>query len=921
VLSVAKVTQRHASAYAEYLDGRSKPDELGDYYLKDGERVEAPGRWVSGAGAVGADPGLPVRGEQLRELMAVRRPDTGEQLRAVGAGGEAVAAIDATFSAPKSVSAVWALAAPGLREQIEGAHELAVDRALAYATGQVAMVRERVSPTTVIHAKASEVIATSWRHTTARAVHDQPPDPQLHSHILLHAAVRRDGQIVAIDSRAWFVHRRELGAAYRTELASELSALGFEIERGTGRGRRYFEIAGIPPGLIDRWSSRHHQVREAIERRVRHKRRTLDALVAGGGAEGSRASAELDRLLRTRRLAPGEDRYLTSKSRKAKDRLLTHGDLDRHWARTARGLQFESQSVESLRGPGRNVLPAPDRELLERLTEFDATFPDREVRAVALEASAGVSIDQALGSVSRLRSDGALLRLLDATNTTDAHRQAEHHTVSLARTLAAGRVSQIPPEQVQRQIKTVDARLARAGHGRLTAEQQAAIVLGCSDRQLVVIEGQAGSGKSTTLAAIARAHQADERQIVVTSTAALAARRLALELQTAGVSAPAYSTQALHAALTSGRLELSERTAVIHDEAALASTREQQHLFAAVHRAGARLIEIGDAHQSQAVGAAGLWPHLEHAASANAAQVELTHNVRARDPADQRDQRMFREEQPEAALRGYQARGLVKLAAEQSYAEDAALEAAHADRRAGKRALVISQTSNEHLDELNARAQAIRIDDGELGKHGVPVAGRPYELHAGDQVQIRRTINHPHVGRLSNGTIGQVLDVDPTRDLIAVRLADGRDAQLDRDQLDRADLRLAYVQHPFPAQGQTSDTAHLIVTENATQEGSYVALTRGREHTTIHASVELLEPDDDGELLRSLAERMSRTEPEIPSIATPLTHEHFLREEHERDSEWIGLQALSSALDRTDPLVNGIPGIQQAASRSSGFEP
>ena len=56
------------------------------------------------------------------------------------------------------------------------------------------------------------------------------------------------------------------------------------------------------------------------------------------------------------------------------------------------------------------------------------------------------------------------------------------------------------------------------------------------------------------------------------------------------------------------------------------------------------------------------------------------------------------------------------LADQQRQAEDAALEAAQADREAGRRTLVIAQTSNEHLDELNARAQAIRAEHGELAR-------------------------------------------------------------------------------------------------------------------------------------------------------------------------------------------------------------
>ncbi len=91
--------------------------------------------------------------------------------------------------------------------------------------------------------------------------------------------------MVAIDSRSWLIHRRELGAAYRTELARELAQLGFGIERGTGRGGRYFELKGVPRELLDRWSSRHWQVQEAIKARLADRRERLEALLAAGGPE------------------------------------------------------------------------------------------------------------------------------------------------------------------------------------------------------------------------------------------------------------------------------------------------------------------------------------------------------------------------------------------------------------------------------------------------------------------------------------------------------------------------------------------------------------------------------------------------------------------------------------------------------------
>ncbi len=145
--------------------------------------MEAPGRWVlgeQGAKALGVDASRAVDPEDFREVMAVRNPATGEMLRSGGAGGEAVAAIDATFSAPKSVSAVWALSSPELRAGLEAAQESAVDATLAHATEYVPMVRRRLDRATVVRETPAELLASSWRHTTARAVAGRAPDRRRH---------------------------------------------------------------------------------------------------------------------------------------------------------------------------------------------------------------------------------------------------------------------------------------------------------------------------------------------------------------------------------------------------------------------------------------------------------------------------------------------------------------------------------------------------------------------------------------------------------------------------------------------------------------------------------------------------------------------------------------------------------------------
>jgi conjugative relaxase-like TrwC/TraI family protein len=913
VLTVAKIAGSGAAAYGQYLEGRTLAVEAGDYYLAaDGERVEAPGRWA-GLGSVGMDalgvenPTAAVAAEQFQMLMAVQNPATGGRLRAGGAGGSSVAAIDATFSAPKSVSAVWALASPELRAQLELAQERAVDAALAHAVEFVPMVRRRVDRDTVLRETPAELLATSWRHTTARAVAGRAPDPQLHSHVVLHGAVRRDdGKVVAIESRAWLVHQREVGAAYRAQLARELGRLGFAVEAGTGRGGRYFELTGVPQGLIEEWSGRHRQVQQQIQRRLTERIAGLQAQVDAGGADADAAAVRLVALERSGQLMPAEQRAVAMRTRSAKGSgagvLETAGDLDRAWYDAAREHDFDARSVEALRNPwlhldqrGALTEDQLEKRILTRLTEFAATFAAREARAVALEATAGgLSPAAGLAALERLRDRREILELADGRQTTRSHRGTERAAVTAAGGLADATAEPIAVELVDDELSELRSELALGG-AQLTSEQEQAIRVACSDRRLTVVVGQAGTGKSTALTAVARAHQAAGQKIVVTSTGAQAAERLAAEFSQAGVSKVAgCSTRALQTAVARRTVTLSPGVTVIHDEAALASTREQAWLLEAVAETGARLIEVGDPRQSQAVGAGGLWPAIEAAAAEQGGLVELSRIVRAKDAADRRDQARWRAGMHDQALAGYAIRGRLVVADTQRQAEDNALENAHADRQAGKTALVVVQTSNDALDGLNARAQALRIQDGFLvGDREIALAGRPYGLYGGDEIVLRAASTHPGLGTVRNGTRGTVLDVADDGEHATLRLADGREAVWEHAQLDAASARLSYVSHTFPAQGQTVDRAHVIAGEHADANGTYVALTRAREQTRIYASVERLSPGDEPggvlsdrqALVEALAGQLGREEVELPSIAVALAHERHVEAEVDRESE------------------------------------
>jgi len=78
------------------------------------------------------------------------------------------------------------------------------------------------------------------------------------------------------------------------------------------------------------------------------------------------------------------------------------------------------------------------------------------------------------------------------------------------------------PEAVSEGLVTAEVELLAAAvaarGGELAGEAEQAVRVACSERRLVVVVGQAGTGKSTALLGVARAHQQAGRTVLVTST-------------------------------------------------------------------------------------------------------------------------------------------------------------------------------------------------------------------------------------------------------------------------------------------------------------------------------------------------------------------------------------------------------------------
>ncbi len=161
---------------------------------------------------------------------------------------------------------MWAASSAEYRAQIEAAHKDAVTSAMGHLERDVELVRVREAGE-LIWQTAKGVVAAKFMHNASRLTatqeNDGVPDPQLHTHVVVLAAERHNGKFAAVDSRQVFLSARENGAWYRSVLAQNLQELGVQIERGTGKDERYFQVKGIPQELADRWSTRTSEIRQA----------------------------------------------------------------------------------------------------------------------------------------------------------------------------------------------------------------------------------------------------------------------------------------------------------------------------------------------------------------------------------------------------------------------------------------------------------------------------------------------------------------------------------------------------------------------------------------------------------------------------------------------------------------------------------
>jgi conjugative relaxase-like TrwC/TraI family protein len=804
VLSIGRLAP---GQHEYYLDTVARGAE--EYYTAEGE---APGRWT---GRAAARLGLTgeVTAEDLGAALSGRDPDVGERL--VGAQGRArTPGFDCTFSAPKSVSLLWALGPPDVSRQVREAHDTAVDAALAMLEDEAS--RARRGRGGLVQVDADGFVAAAFRHRTSRA-----GDPQLHTHVLVANLAYVDGEDrwTALDARPLYAWAKTAGYLYETQLRAELSRrIGVEWNQPV---RGIAEIAGIPKPVLRHFSQRRQQV---------------EAHLAGVGFTSGKAA-----------------QVATYATRTAKDRSTPMFSLFMEWRQRAAALGFDEDRLAAVwDGTARHDPVEPGstqaRAMFARLalasgiTEQRSTFNRRDaIQHMCDLLPTGADTGEVLALADAFLGSREVVHL--AGGDTDRLRRGD------------GRSAPIPTDPrrfTTREMLWVEAHLlrlaasrgnARAGIARPdpldgalarrpgTSDEQAAMVrrICRSGAGIDVIVGVAGAGKTFALAAAHEAWTASGHRVIGAALAARAARQLE-----AGSGIPSSTLDRLLADLArpDGGC-LGPDHVVVVDEASMAGTRKLLDLVRHAHRAGAKVVLIGDPCQLPEIEAGGAFAGLARQGERTA----LTINRRQHEPWERQALSDVRVGRAEEAVAAYLAHGRIHHDPDPAVVRDRMVDGWWIATADGVDVLMLA-AHHRQIDDLNQRARQRMRAAGCLGDREVLLGARAYAI--GDTVLALR--NDYRAGLL-NGTRGKVTAIDEASRAIEMTTDDGTTVTIPFAYSAAGHLTHGYAMTIHKAEGATVDISLALADETMTREQLYTALSRGSQCNVIYLSTDDLRTD------------------------------------------------------------------------------
>lgn len=817
---------------------------------------------------------------------------------------QAVAFLDVTFSAPKSVTVMGVAFERAASEATArgdhdaaaawSAHSKAVEEAvLAGARAAIDYLQDVAGYSRIGHHGGGGgrwidahpfVVAQFLQHDS------RDRDPQWHVHqAILNRVLCADGVWRALDSKAINAARAAAGAVAERVMEAHLNqSVGARLDwRADGKAR---EVVGVDRDVLDLFSSRAR----AIEPRVRQ-------MVAGFEARFGRPPSPYERAVIAQQVT------LATRRPKSHEGETPAEQLDRWQAmaadRVAGGLAPIAAEVLAR---GQQAGPAQEFSPLDVVERAVATVGDHCQHYSYYDLLKAVS-DALPGHLDIPPEDvlPLLLGLTDAAEDLATRLTPEPDTTDLPDELRLdnghsafarpGSARYASPGQLAADHQLRAAMVLRGAHrftdeqagrvldrfaaaGRRLGVDQAAAVRGVltSGARVEVLCAAPGTGKSFVVGALADAWtdpalgdapDTAGRRVFGLAPSQVAAGVLAEEGLTAAANTTAWlgAQRRLATATATGgdgqdeAWRLRGGDLVVVDEANMAGTDHLAEIQHRCERAGAKLLLVGDPRQLAAVGPGGALADVaEHGL-----RYELSDVRRFSHDWERAASLRLREGDPDV-LTEYDKHGRLRDGGTAEQAEAAASRAWLADTLAGNESLLMVG-SNAAAARVSAALRAELVELGRVAPTGVALGHTDWAgvvAGVGDLVQARRNgweltgyagnacppINR-QTYRVTALRPDGGLTVAPVTGRTTSSEADGAPTEELGAPLQlparyvSADLTLAYASTVHAAEGRTVDTSHSVTGARTDFAGLLVPMTRGRDANTAWIVTRAVAPD------------------------------------------------------------------------------
>ena len=621
------------------------------------------------------------------------------------------------------------------------------------------------------------------RHATTRA-----GDPGPHDHVLIANVIEmldERGGTKAPDTTLWREHLHAATMVGRVASARKAVDLGYGIEDDPGPSGKlgHWKIQGIPDKALAVHSKRSQEINQAL---------------AEKGFDSYQARQVAARETRTIKRHTGVDELLPVWRKELADagfpleQLVA--DIEQagiEYGREHTGQRFSDQGLRQL---AERVL-GPSGTLSER-----KVFAKRDVIVAVAPRVFGLPAVELEKATDRVLRDPDAIPLLGVPRASErayatAHVIATERAIEQAvergvENLGAARV---PPEVG---TASLDRQAAVLG-SLLTPGQQAAVMgITTSGRGVELVEGVAGSGKTTVMAAVRDAFEHGGFTVIGTSTSGQAARTLGEE---AGL-AESRTLASLRWRLERDQMRLTSKHVLVLDEAGMAEDRDIAFLLDQARWAGTKVVMVGDDRQLGAVKVGGALGALveRHGGLVHT----LAQNIRQHNEAERAALGELRAGDVARAVEFYVNHGRVATVRSRDEALAHLVDRWAKDALRGKDAAMFAW-KRANVAELNRLARERMVAAGRVSGPELVVGGVRYA--AGDRIIALAPLAQ---GQIVTSEWGVVTEVQAESQRLIIEVEDGRRFRLEQESV-AAKLAHSYATTVHRSQGATHDIAHV----------------------------------------------------------------------------------------------------------------